>query len=170
MSDPDKKYFGKYRGLVTNNIDPMQIGRIQVIVPDVGLTPTTWAMPCVPLAGKATGMYVIPQIASSVWVEFEHGDADYPIWVGGFWNTLAEVPAMALLAPPPTPPIIINTLAQNTIAISDVPLPPLVAGGILLKSGLSAIMIGPDGVKIIAPKIEINGITIINNGALTVTL
>jgi hypothetical protein len=170
MSEPDQKYFGKYRGTVVNNIDPMKIGRIQVIVPDVGLTPSTWAMPCVPLAGKATGVYMIPQIASGVWVEFEHGDPDYPVWVGGFWNTVAEVPAMALLAPPPTPPIIINTLAQNTLVLSDAPLPPLIAGGILLKSGASSIMVGPDGVTITAPKIQINGLTIVNNGALTITL
>lgn len=170
MSETGQKYFGKYRGIVANNIDPMQIGRIQVIVPDVGLTPSTWAMPCLPMTGKTTGTYLIPQIASAVWVEFEHGDPDYPVWVGGFWNTKAEVPAMVLLAPPPTPPIVINTLAQNTILLSDVPLPPLLAGGILLKSGLSSIMVGPDGVKIMAPKIEINGLTIINNGALTVTL
>ena len=40
-------FFGKYRGMVLNNIDPMQLGRLQVQVPDVaGLIPTTWAMPC----------------------------------------------------------------------------------------------------------------------------
>ena len=73
------KYFGKYRGTVINNVDPLQIGRLQVQVPDVsGLVPSTWAMPCLPVAGKQMGMYVIPQIGAGVWVEFEHGDPDYP--------------------------------------------------------------------------------------------
>ena len=52
MSDP-QRLFGKYRGTVLNNLDPLQLGRIQATVPDVsGLAPTSWAMPCVPVAGK----------------------------------------------------------------------------------------------------------------------
>lgn len=35
MSD-GQKYYGKYRGMVLNNIDPLQIGRLMVQVPDVG--------------------------------------------------------------------------------------------------------------------------------------
>ena len=43
----EEKYFGKYRGTVVNNVDPLQIGRILVMVPDVsGIVPTSWAMPC----------------------------------------------------------------------------------------------------------------------------
>ncbi len=61
------KYYGKYRGTVFNNIDPEQRGRIQAIVPDVsGLIPTSWAMPCMPIAGKLSGVYVVPQIGSGV--------------------------------------------------------------------------------------------------------
>ena len=53
------QYFGKYRGTVINNIDNMQIGRIQVMVPDVSaLIPSSWAMPCMPIAGKQMGTYV----------------------------------------------------------------------------------------------------------------
>ena len=41
--------YGKYRATVVNNIDPLQIGRIQVLVPDAaGLVPSTWAMPSPP--------------------------------------------------------------------------------------------------------------------------
>ena len=50
--------------------------------------PTTWAMPCVPIAGKQEGVYMVPQIGAGVWIEFEQGDPDYPIWVGGFWGAL----------------------------------------------------------------------------------
>ena len=90
------KYYGKYRGLVMNNIDPLMLGRLQVQVLDVtGLIPGTWAMPCVPVAGINMGIFTVPPIGSGVWVEFEHGDPDYPIWTGCFWGLAAEVPVLA---------------------------------------------------------------------------
>ena len=93
-----EKFYGKYRGLVLNNIDPMQMGRLMVQVPDVtGLMPSTWAMPCVPVAGIQNGMFALPMIGSGVWVEYEQGDPDHPIWVGCFWGSAAEVPALARL-------------------------------------------------------------------------
>ena len=108
------KYFGKYRGTVVNNIDPLKMGRIQIMVPDVlGLIPSTWAMPCLPIAGKQMGMYAVPQIGDGVWVEFEQGNPDYPIWVGCWWGSMAEVPAQALLATPPLQNIVIQTMGQN---------------------------------------------------------
>lgn len=85
QSDVGEKFYGKYRGTVVNNLDPMQLGRIQVMVPDVfGLSISSWAMPCVPIAGKQQGIFVLPQVGSGVWIEFEQGEPDYPIWVGGF--------------------------------------------------------------------------------------
>ena len=90
------KFYGKYRGTVVNNIDPMMIGRIQAIVPDVStIALTSWAMPCFPVAGIQTGMYALPLIGSGVWIEFEKGDPDYPIWTGCFYGSAAEVPALA---------------------------------------------------------------------------
>src|SRR5262245_13449134 len=98
------KYIGKFRGTVVNNTDSMQIGRVQVMVPAVSNTGlSSWARPAVPIAGKQEGMFMVPQVGAAVWVEFEHGDPDYPIWVGGFWGTSSEVPPLAL-APPATPP------------------------------------------------------------------
>jgi len=69
MSDnAPKKYYGKYRGMVINNIDPMQIGRLLVQVPDaLGPIPSSWAMPCVPITGKQMGTYMLPQIGAGVW-------------------------------------------------------------------------------------------------------
>ncbi len=50
----EAKHFGKYRGTVIDNIDPMNIGRLMVQVPDVSnMIPSTWAMPCFPFAGPA---------------------------------------------------------------------------------------------------------------------
>ncbi len=97
------QYFGKYRGTVLNNVDPMQMGRIQVLVPDVsGVVPTSWAMPCMPYGGINAGMFAVPLPGTGVWVEFEQGDPDYPIWVGTFWGSAAEVPKLAQTAPAPT--------------------------------------------------------------------
>ena len=75
----DKKFFGKYRGTVLNNIDPMMMGRIQAIVPDVtGLIPSSWCMPCFQVAGIQNGVFTVPIVGSAVWIEYEHGDPDYP--------------------------------------------------------------------------------------------
>lgn len=126
------KYFGKYRATVLNNIDPMQMGRLMVQVADVSnIIPSSWAMPCLPFTGIQSGFYVVPAIGSGVWVEFEQGDSDYPIWVGGYWGSAAEVPALALAAPPAVQQMVVQTMQMNTLVISDVPGP---TGGIILKS------------------------------------
>jgi hypothetical protein len=99
-----RRYYGKYRGVVVENIDPLQIGRIVAQVPDVlGETPSSWAMPCVPAAGIQAGCFIVPPVCSHVWIEFEQGNPDYPIWTGGFWSVAAEVPVL-VTAPPPIPP------------------------------------------------------------------
>ena len=93
----DNQFFGKYRGKVMNNVDPMQLGRIQVSVPAVlGAGRLSWAMPCVPYAGRSVGFFAIPPVGANVWVEFEGGDPDGPIWTGCFWGT-GEVPATPAL-------------------------------------------------------------------------
>jgi uncharacterized protein involved in type VI secretion and phage assembly len=93
-----KQYFGKYRGKVENNIDPLQLGRIQVSAPAVlGPGTLSWAMPCTPYAGSGVGFFAIPPVGANVWVEFEGGDPDYPIWAGCFWGT-GEVPAKPAIA------------------------------------------------------------------------
>ena len=133
-----KQYFGKYRGFVLNNVDPLETGRLMVQVPDVSnVLPSTWATPCLPYAGIQSGMYVVPEIGSTVWIEFEQGNPDYPIWVGCFWGSVADVPALALAAPPGVPQLVIQTPLQNSLLISDVPGP---TGGILLKTTTGAMI------------------------------
>ena len=171
MSNGEQRYYGKYRGTVLNNIDPMQQGRLQVQVPDVaGLMPSSWAMPCVPFAGIQNGMVALPVIGSGVWVEFEQGDADHPIWTGCFWGSAAEIPAMALATPPGLPAVTLQTPLQNGITISDLPGP---TGGIMLKSATGATLIVNDtGIYIQNGRgamITLVGPTVtINNGGLTV--
>ncbi len=150
-------FFGKYRATVLDNIDPLQIGRLMVQVPDVSnVIPSTWAMPCVPFAGIQSGFYAVPTIGSGVWVEFEHGDPDYPIWVGCFWGSAADLPALALAAPPGVQQVVIQTTEQNMLMVSDVPGP---TGGILLKTAAGALI-----------SITDTGITISNGQGATLAL
>lgn len=165
------KFYGKYRAMVLNNIDPMQMGRMQVQVPDVAsLAPASWAMPCVPVAGIQSGMVALPVIGSGVWVEFEQGDPEYPIWVGAFWGSAAELPALARLTPPPVPAITFQTPLQNGLTVSDMAGP---TGGIMLKSTTGAsIIVNDTGIYIQNGKgasIVMVGPTVtVNGGALVV--
>jgi uncharacterized protein involved in type VI secretion and phage assembly len=165
-------FYGKYRATVLDNIDPMQMGRLMVQVPDVSnILPSTWAMPCVPFAGVLSGMYAVPAIGSGVWVEFEQGDPDYPVWVGCYWGSAVEVPALALAAPPALQNVVITTTGQNALMISDVPGP---TGGILLMSSSGAmISISDAGITISngqGATIVMAGPTVtVNEGALEVT-
>jgi uncharacterized protein involved in type VI secretion and phage assembly len=165
MDSSSGKYFGKYRATVINNVDPMRKGRIQVQVPDVhGLTPSTWAMPCLPVAGLQTGFFVVPPIGAGVWVEFEQGDPDYPIWVGGFWGETAELPVLANSVPPALFGFVLQTTLQNGLVISDTPGP---TGGIMIKSAAGATLIVNDtgiyiqngkgaSINLVGPSVAIN--------------
>ncbi len=167
-----RQYFGKYRGMVLNNIDPEQRGRLLVQVPDVlGLATSSWALPCFPVTGRQMGFWSIPQIGTGVWVEFEQGDVDYPIWTGCWYGSAADVPAMALATQPPLSSVFMQTAAQATFQLSDLPGP---TGGILLKTATGAmIMVNDVGITISNGKgatIVMTGPTVtINNGALVIT-
>ncbi|MBN3947603.1 MAG: baseplate assembly protein [Nostoc sp. NMS7] len=79
-------FYGKYRGVVCDNNDPWKIGRVQAKVEEIfGNKPSGWALPCVPYAGKGVGLFLMPPEGALVWIEFENGDPDYPIWTGCFW-------------------------------------------------------------------------------------
>jgi hypothetical protein len=87
------RFLGKYRGVVTNNLDPLQVGRIRARVSDVsGAIDLNWAMPCVPcgLSKRVAGS--LPKIGASVWIEFEQGDPQRPIWTGCFYASVADTP------------------------------------------------------------------------------
>jgi uncharacterized protein involved in type VI secretion and phage assembly len=164
-------FYGKYRGVVINNVDPMQMGRIQAMVPDVaGMLPSSWAMPCLPVTGINMGVFTVPPIGAGVWMEFEKGDPDFPIWVGGFWGSAAETPLLAHSVPPGVAGITIQTTAKNGIVVSDTPGP---TGGILIQTTTGA-MVSVSDVGIIISNgkgaiINMTGPTTdVNVGALTV--
>jgi hypothetical protein len=147
-------FFGKYRGKVENNIDPLQQGRIQVSVPAVlGEGTMSWAMPCVPFAGEQVGLFLIPPAGANVWVEFEGGDTEAPIWSGCFWNT-GQVPAM-----PAIEQMKVLKTDAVTLTVSDLP----GAGGVRLEVNPPAVA-APLTLKFDAMGIELS------NGAASVKL
>lgn len=96
------QYFGKYRGVVKDNKDPLQYGRIRATVPGLaGDVVLDWALPCVPYGAcidpnsenqpaeekGGFGYWAVPELDTGVWIEFEGGNIDRPIWVGTFWST-----------------------------------------------------------------------------------
>jgi hypothetical protein len=171
-----KRFYGKYRGVVELNADPELKGRIQAMIPDVlGLVPSTWALPCLANAGVKSGVHVIPAVGTNVWMEFEHGDVNKPIWTGCFWGSTTEAP----IAPPPQanpivpPDVVVQTVAQNTILVSGNP-----ATGITLSCGSPLlptsprIMITPLGITITDGKGAsislVSGVVAINELALVI--
>ena len=110
-----RRYYGKYRGKVLNNVDPLFLGRIIPEVPAIPGSVTNWALPCTPYAGMQVGFYTIPPIGANIWVEFEGGDPNYPIWSGCFWAE-GETP---LGAPPPETKIFKTEFI--TMILNDLP-------------------------------------------------
>jgi uncharacterized protein involved in type VI secretion and phage assembly len=157
-------YFGKYRGKVENNVDPLQQGRVQVSCPAVlGEGQSSWAMPSSPYAGNSVGFFTVPPVSANVWVEFEGGDPDFPIVGGCFWGT-GEVPAVPAVAD-----MKVLKTSTATITINDLP----GAGGITLELTSGAkITMGVTGIEITngqGASIKLSGPqTSVNNGALEV--
>lgn len=160
----DTRYYGKYRGKVENNVDPQQQGRIMVSVPAVtGSGMLNWAMPSAPFAGNGVGLFAIPPTGANVWVEYEGGNPDRPIWSGCFWG-IGEVPALPAVAEQ----VVLKT-KTCTLTLSDLP----GIGGATLETtagmkvtlGATSLEVtnGLASVKLDGPKVTIN------MGALEVT-
>jgi len=161
-------FYGKYRGTVTDNQDPLMIGRVKARVPDVmGDQESGWAMPCAPFGGIGMGFFAIPATGAGVWIEFEHGDPDYPIWSGCWWGTVAEVPPLLLV--PPYKKVMIKTEGGATLILDDTP----GIGGITLETaGGQKIVMNSLGIEInngVGGLIKMTGPQVsVNNGALEV--
>ncbi len=162
------QFFGKYRGKVENNLDPMQLGRVQVSVPAVlGAGRLSWAMPCAPYAGPGVGFFAVPPVGANIWVEFEGGDPDYPIWSGCFWG-VGEVPAL-----PAVPQMKVLKTDGITLTLSDLP----GAGGFTLEVGPPVVpmplklVCNAAGIEITngAASVKLSPVSVsLNNGALEV--
>jgi hypothetical protein len=92
----ESRYFGRYRGQVTDNGDPDNLGRVRAKVPKVlGDEETGWALPAFIYGGAAEqGLFAVPDVGAGVWIEFEGGDLSYPLWTGT-WYTSGAIPESA---------------------------------------------------------------------------
>jgi uncharacterized protein involved in type VI secretion and phage assembly len=153
------RYYGKYRGVVVDVDAPTM--RVKASVPAVlGGVTSGWASPCVPYAGPKVGFLMLPDIGSGVWIEFEGGDASFPIWTGCYWNS-GDIPSQAaatlktivttagsLAFDTSANSVTLEDAAQNTVVLDS--------SGVTSTSGASNVAIGSSGVSV-------------NSGALEVT-
>ena len=152
----ERRYFGKYRGIVVA-VDPALFrltARVPAVLGDVAVT--GWARPCMPFAGWGAGMFGLPLPNSNVWIEFLDGDPDYPIWTGCFFENPADVPMGAALLPSGMG---MSTFSGDVVGLAD-------GLGVMLQSGTNTVIINDAGITLSA-----GGTTsiAINSAGITVT-
>jgi len=165
----ERRFYGKYRGIVVDNQDPSRLGRLRLKVPSV-LGPdvvTGWATPCAPYGGAAgQGFLFVPERDAGVWVEFEEGDLEFPIWVGSYWSRPGDDSQLPkpqgddgteqqAVQDPPTRKII-KTLKGHTIQFEDTDR----AEAVLVREGKHGHLVTMDK----------DGITIVDKGQNTILL
>jgi uncharacterized protein involved in type VI secretion and phage assembly len=163
-------FFGKFRAKVSDNLDPLRKGRLRVTAPDVlDGEDLGWALPSVPYGGDGVGLFLIPPKGANVWVEFEQGDPDYPIWTGCFWPDDPPIGGPSLPADPAIPFTKILKTDAVTITIQDAP--GLAGITIETKDG-NKIVMNIKGIEIstkLGASIQLMGKSVsINQGALEV--
>ena len=160
-------FFGKYRGLVVDNVDPQMLGRVRVTVPEVPGSTSSWAMPCAPYAGPGVGLVMTPAVGANVWVEFEAGNPDHPILAGCFWAD-GQAPGSGL----PTTKVLKTD--GVTLKLEDLP----GGGGLTIEVGSPAVTVPMKvactsaGIELSigASKVVLSGTSVsVNDGALEVT-
>jgi uncharacterized protein involved in type VI secretion and phage assembly len=165
MSVGRQRFVGRYRGVVVDNRDPSNLGRLRTTVPDVyGSELSGWALPSVPYAGRGVGLFLVPPVDALVWVEFEHGDPEYPVWTGCFWGD-GEVPTV-----PAAPDTKILKTEAGSVTISDDPAAP----GITIETPAGMkVVISSSGIEITTGRgssVKLSGPQVsVNDGALEVT-
>jgi len=156
------RFYGIYRGLVTDNDDPQKLGRVKANVPTVlGDVESGWCMPCVPYAGDNVGVAFLPEIGSGVWIAFEGGDVSFPVWLGCFWRS-GELPSDVL----PSVKVIITKAPleikldddAESVEITD-------SNGNSVKLDSSGVTVSKSGQQVVVSDSSVS----VNNGSLEVT-
>lgn len=139
------QYFGKYRAKVHNVNDPEKRGRIRVLCPKVlGQAVSNWCEPCIPVAYNFGGDFAIPKVGETVWVEFEGGDVNKPIYTGGWWSTNS------------TPSSGYNT-ENRFITWGDCKIEMTSNNSLKLYVGSNVVTVSSSGVNISASSFTVNG-------------
>jgi hypothetical protein len=156
-SDPaEAQFVGKYRGVVANVDDPLVLGRIQAIVPDVlGAETSPWALPALPFAGVGHGLVLLPEVGDNVWIEFEGGDPASPIWTGT-WFSAAPLPVTS----PATTRALVTSQGHKILvddAASQIDVAHAGGGAIRLTGDEVSLSIGGTSLVLRADGIYMNG-------------
>jgi uncharacterized protein involved in type VI secretion and phage assembly len=190
----ETKYFGKYRGTISSNDDPCKLGRVRAIIPAVfGDKESGWALPCAFLGGEKVGFLCIPPVGAEIWVEFEAGNCDVPIWSGCFWteNNMLKAESVDIrILKTAFATITLNDTSEEkgiTIETSNVKIvldkngielsnkgPKIILdkNGIELSNETSKVVLDKNGIELSnkSQKIQLGSSNVsINNGALEVT-
>ena len=89
----DNTIHGVVIGLVTNNNDPQNLGRVKVMFPWLSDNlESDWFRVASPMAGAGRGIMFMPEVDDEVLVAFEHGNPQRGIVVGSLWNGKDKTP------------------------------------------------------------------------------
>lgn len=164
-------YYGKYRGVVTDIEDPDDMGRIRARVPAVlGEHACAWALPAAPFAGDGHGYVMLPVVGANVWIEFEAGRLDSPIWCGGWWSQGQrpdpQGPRQRVIVSDRKHRIVIDDEADTLALIHDGgPSITLSGDEIVLSCGLCKIVVGREAISMNEDIIKLGkaGVSLVKN-------
>lgn len=160
MAETSGRFIGKYRGVVTHNEDPQKLLRLRARIPDLfGDQESGWALPCLPMATRDAGVLAVPPVGAWVWIEFERGEPDHPVWTGCFFTTDSALPRE--VKDDPTKRVVLKTAAGHFVLLDDK------AGSLTLQTAKGQkIVLSDDGIeldngkgatiKLSGPKVAIN--------------
>lgn len=77
------RFYGVYTGVVIQDYDPENIGRLLVRIPEVKGESVAWASPMGMISGKGYGEHYIPATNEWVYIMFRNGDPKFPLWLPG---------------------------------------------------------------------------------------
>lgn len=116
------RYFGLYPAIVTDLVDPEDLGRIEVGFPwlgeGAGGDVRAWATLVSPYAEDGQGFEFLPSVDTQVVVGFEAGNPRRPYLVGAAWNGREKLPE------PPAAPNdkrLIRTRSGSLLEFDDTP-------------------------------------------------
>ena len=93
---PHSLGMGMVIGIVTNNMDPQEMGRVKVKYPWLSDNDeSAWARVVAPMAGNGRGFLYLPEVDDEVLIGFEHGDIHRPFVLGAMWNGIDKLPLLA---------------------------------------------------------------------------